>query len=200
MTIKQWTLCAAVVVGASVGCGNVKGLSPDATGSPGSGTGAGPQLDAAVQLDAGTHADAAAQPDAAVHPDASPGGADGVGVASGACTPTEITNARLNGVNYWTCQGNARYVCDERSNKVVESCPSGCVSAGVGADDQCSGGGPSCTATEITDQTGAGSAMPSIWTCQSGHRYVCDGRGFKVTEMCASGCQGEGFGHDDQCL
>jgi hypothetical protein len=126
----------------------------------------------------------------------------GAGDASGTCTQAEIDGARLNGVNYWTCQGDARYLCDERSNKVVEACPSGCVSAGIGADDQCIGGagGPSCTATEITNQTGAGSAMPSLWTCEGSARYVCDGRGFKVIEVCANGCQGEGVGHDDQCL
>ena len=73
--------------------------------------------------------------------------------------------------------------------------------AGVGADDQClGGGGPSCTAPEITNQTGAGAALPSIWTCEASARYVCDGRGFKVSEACANGCQGEGVGHDDQCL
>lgn len=128
-------------------------------------------------------------------------GANGVGVASGTCTQTEVTNATLSGVHYWTCQGSARYICDERGNKVVESCPSGCAAAGVGADDQCNGGGgPLCTSTEITNQTGAGSALPSIWTCEGRARYVCDGRGFKVAESCSNGCQGEGFGHDDQCL
>jgi hypothetical protein len=182
-------------------------LWPGTMGNPGSGGGGGGQLDAGANPDAGTQPDAAirpdaaVQPDAAVHPDASTGGANGIGVASGTCTQAEITGARLNGVNYWTCQGNGRYICDDHSNKVVEACPSGCVSEGVGVDDQCSGGGgPSCTAGEITGQTGAGSAMPSIWTCQTGNRYVCDGRGFKVTERCANGCQGEGFGHDDQCL
>jgi glycoside hydrolase-like protein len=125
----------------------------------------------------------------------------GVGDASDACTQTEIDHARLNGVNDWTCQDSARYVCDERGNKVIEACPSGCVSAGVGADDQClAGGGPSCTVAEITNQTGPGAALPSLWTCQGSARYVCDGRGFKVTQACANGCQGEGFGHDDQCL
>jgi CHAP domain len=128
------------------------------------------------------------------------GGANGVGVAAGACTQTEITNATLNGVHYWTCQGAARYICDDHGNKIRESCPSGCASAGVGADDQCvGGGGPRCTSTEITNQTGAGSALPSIWTCQGSARYVCDGPGFKVTESCANGCLGEGFNHDDQC-
>jgi hypothetical protein len=29
---------------------------------------------------------------------------------------------------------------------------------------------------------------------------VCDGRGFKVSQACPNGCQGEGAGHDDQCL
>jgi hypothetical protein len=128
------------------------------------------------------------------------GGANGVGVASGTCTSTEVTNATLNGVHYWTCQGNARYICDERGSKIVEACPSGCSSAGVGADDQCNGGGgPRCTATEITNQTGAGSALPSIWTCEGSARYVCDGPGFKVTESCPNSCVGEGFNHDDQC-
>jgi hypothetical protein len=126
--------------------------------------------------------------------------ANGVGVASGTCTQTEINNARLNGVNYWTCQGSARYMCDERSNKIVEACPSGCTSAGAGADDQCNGGGgPTCTQAEITNQTGSGSALPSIWTCQGNTRYVCDGRGFKVSEHCPSSCVGEGVNHDDQC-
>jgi hypothetical protein len=129
-----------------------------------------------------------------------PTGANGVGVAAGACTAAEVTNARLGTVNYWTCQGNTRYLCDDHGNKIVESCPSGCISEGVGVDDQCNGGGgPSCTQTEITNQTGSGSALPSIWTCQGTKRYVCDGRGFKISEQCPSSCLGEGFNHDDQC-
>jgi len=103
-------------------------------------------------------------------------------------------------VNYWTCQGNTRYLCDDHSNKIVETCPSGCISESSGVDDQCSGGGgTTCTQTEITNQTGSGSALPSIWTCQGTKRYVCDGRGFKVSEQCSISCVGEGFNHDDQC-
>jgi hypothetical protein len=54
-----------------------------------------------------------------------------------ACTASEQTNSTLNGAHFWTCEGNARYICDDRGHKASQTCANGCQSAGVGADDQC---------------------------------------------------------------
>ncbi|HZU85214.1 MAG TPA: SpoIID/LytB domain-containing protein, partial [Polyangiaceae bacterium] len=126
-----------------------------------------------------------------------PRGANGVGNASGNCTTAEY-NAQQNGVaSYWTCQGNSRYVCDGQDHKVVEACPSGCISEGAGVDDQCNGGGgPTCTSAEYAAQNLNGA---SYWTCQGNARFMCDGKGYKITEACSRGCISEGAGADDQC-
>jgi len=123
--------------------------------------------------------------------------ASGVGAASGKCTSSEIASSRANGVNYWTCEGSARYLCDDLGNKIVEACPSGCAGAGALADDQCAGGAqPQCSASEYANQNVSGA---SYWTCEGKARYVCDGKNDKVTESCASSCVGAGYAKDDQC-
>ena len=132
-----------------------------------------------------------------VDPDGTCAKGTSIGVAAGSCTSTEITNARLGGVNFWTCQGNARYLCDDHGHKIKETCPNGCVSHPAGVDDECAFGSTvTCTATEFANQDLAGA---SLWTCNGGGRYVCDGEHFRVRQSCPNGCIGAGVGNDDQC-
>jgi hypothetical protein len=112
------------------------------------------------------------------------------------CTPQEIASATLNGRHFWTCEGSTRYICDDQGNKIVQSCAGGCRGAGVGADDQCASAGVSCTAAERANATLNGA---HFWTCEAVTRFICDDRGNKVAQGCASRCQSEGAGHDDQC-
>jgi hypothetical protein len=129
---------------------------------------------------------------------------DGFASYRGGCDQQELIWSRYKGVNYWTCEyqigGWGRYICDDHGNKVVQDCSLDCNSGGVGADDECAGGGgPKCTPSEIKNQTGAGALEPSIWTCQGNARYVCDGQGYKVTNPCENICVSSGPNHDDQC-
>jgi len=73
------------------------------------------------------------------------GGCRGAGVgaddqcanAQPTCSSSERINATLNGAHFWTCEGSARYICDDRGNKVSQGCHSRCQGEGVGHDDQC---------------------------------------------------------------
>jgi hypothetical protein len=53
------------------------------------------------------------------------------------CTTSEYAGQNVNGASFWTCEGNARYVCDGLNDKVTESCPYGCIHEGNAVDDQC---------------------------------------------------------------
>ncbi|HEX8108113.1 MAG TPA: hypothetical protein VF516_10325 [Kofleriaceae bacterium] len=138
--------------------------------------------------------------------DTGPGCAPGTSIGSpaGTCTTTEIANARLNGVNFWTCQNGDRYICDDHSHKIRETCINGCVSHPAGADDECAfGSAVQCTSAEFSGQNLLVNGFnASFWTCQGAARYVCDGASahYKVKESCPNGCQGAGVGRDDQCL
>jgi hypothetical protein len=130
------------------------------------------------------------------------GTASGAGAPSGSCTGTEVANASDRGVHWWTCEdGGFRYLCDDTNGKVSEVCPSGCMPAGIDADDQCYGGGqPQCTQQEIANQSGnVGGIAASFWTCEGRSRYVCDGQANKVSEACVNGCSPQGAGKDDLC-
>lgn len=63
---------------------------------------------------------------------------DQCGSPTGArCSSAEQVNATFSGAHFWTCQSSSRYICDDHSNKVAQSCAGGCVGMGVGNDDQC---------------------------------------------------------------
>jgi hypothetical protein len=66
------------------------------------------------------------------------GADDQCGAPTGAmCTSTEQFNVTFSGGHFWTCQGASRYICDDHTNKVAQSCAGGCAGMGVGHDDQC---------------------------------------------------------------
>lgn len=124
-------------------------------------------------------------------------GGDGSGAKSGACTSAEYAAQNVNGASLWTCEGNARYVCDAYDEKIVESCAAGCKRMGVGADDVCNGSGsPQCTAAEIANARVSG---VNYWTCEGNTRYLCDEKGNKVVDHCLHGCTPMGYATDDQC-
>jgi hypothetical protein len=116
--------------------------------------------------------------------------------ASSKCTSQEVTNATLNGLHYWTCEGTSRYICDDQGTKVTQACSGGCVPAGSGADDQCGVAGATCSSTEQTNATLNGA---HFWTCEGSARYICDDKGQKVSQACTAGCSPAGVGADDTC-
>lgn len=99
MTIKQWTLCAAVIVGTGAGCGSVKSLSTDAAGSSDPGGG----FEGAAHPDAGVPADAGSSPS----PDAGGGPAPGPTRCSGTgCDNLDPTQS-LDAATGAACSTNA---------------------------------------------------------------------------------------------
>lgn len=90
MTIKPWTLCAAVILGSSAGCGSVKALSADAAAGSSAepGSEGQPHPDAGVLLDAGVPPDATGTP---APPPPGPTKCSGTGCDN--LDPTESVNA-----------------------------------------------------------------------------------------------------------
>jgi hypothetical protein len=65
-------------------------------------------------------------------------GADDVCNGGGpTCSAAEKTNQALGDASFWTCEGQARYVCDQKGLKISQPCAHGCVGEGAGKDDQC---------------------------------------------------------------
>lgn len=86
------------------------------------------------------------------------------GTGAPQCTSSEYAAQNVGGASFWTCEGNARYVCDGRNDKVTESCPNGCTREGTAVDDQCNGAAGSSSGSgggsSSSGSSGGGSGGP----------------------------------------
>ena len=159
MTIKQWTLCAAVIVGSSAGCGSVKALSLDAAGTsnPGGGPEGSPHPDAAILLDAGGNLDAGSNST----PPPGPTKCSGTGCDN--LDPTESVNSSTGA----SCSAGAT------------TATGGSMSAGNGTLEL--RWGPNCQVNWARFTPGAGGAKYRIWASRQSPSFNTDKYEFTTT-------------------